>query len=262
MMISFHLYHDPFGLIGIKPNEPTDNGVLFTAEAMICIINCGVNGQPYWYLWQEYMKAINSCNEPQYGIMCRQPNDLAYNSMDNYTARLALAIMNNTHTTSFDDFGVHMKNNYLIANSGIDDSVPINKSTYLIAKILGLGHIKYCYNPSQPTKYCFAGWYGRSPAILAMMDIAATGTTSFFREACLFVSQMMGAYTPVSNLDGRKLSYVAWQALKGRNKFWAWGYRHWCKKLMKDYNNGMETVYCLYYGENHPLTNWTHIYTI
>ena len=266
MIEHFKLYQDQWGMTSIVPGEATDNGALFTAETIICILNCGVPNSPFWDTYSKYLAAIDQCIIG-YGILQRQPNDPTYNSMDNYTARLALNIILNQHCTGIDKFGSDMRLYDGIVVDGVDTDYPdagqvgMSKKTYLLAKVLGLGKILHCYNTNNPKKFCFYSWFGRSPAILAMMDIAATGNTTWFREMCLFISQMMGAYQPVDNLDARKLAYVAWQALKSRGPIWRWGYRKWCARLMQDYEFGMETIYLKYFkSEQHPLVQYSKEY--
>lgn len=117
---------------------------------------------------------------------------------------------------------------------------------------------KFYWNNTQPELYTLFGWYGRSPGFLGLMDLAAQGYTSPFRWLGVLVGQFLGVFEKTGNTDARKLPYVSWYFLTKGTRWWdrwIWKlfYRLWVFILMKQYPNGMNDVYKIYYNDNHPI---------
>jgi hypothetical protein len=208
-------------------------------------------------------QTFNKCyNGDSIANQTRSPTSFSYDSMDNYTARLAFTYLINKRIPNYDYFAHEMKLYGINRNpTAVDVHDPNAAKTFLLAKVVGLGKVRYSFNSAYPGQYCFTSWWGRSPALLGLMVIVADNRTSWFRNVSLAVGQFLGAFTSTDNLDGRTLSYVAWQVLKDRNRVWKFLYKLWTKRLMKQYPNGMQTIYSRYYSDkNHPIIKYSKAY--
>lgn len=254
MLAEFGLYQDRFGLQGIQTDgtkgHQTQNGVLFTAEYLVAV----GDDLPILEL-QRALRAVWQC-EVKPGLMHRNPESQEYDSMDNLCAVLALSILhrNIALPDRIRDHGLGVKCQGLVTSN----VSPIDQKVYRWLRILKLGGMpKNYWNNLEPEKFNFYSWFGRSPGMMGLIDIAATGNTTMFRKFALMVGQFLGCFQPKENTDARKLPYVVWQALKLRGGLWALGYKLWTWKLMRDYPRGMKDVYQIYYGPDYPLVKYS-----
>lgn len=189
-----------------------------------------------------------------------------YDSMDNMGALLVFSSMFGSS-----EFAKRMRDaGENVACTGVDLTPKLskfhlyhieeNKKYYFLARLVstiqGMGFFKakYYWNNRTPTLFCFFSWFGRSPGFLGLLDIAATGRTTRFRELALFIGQMIVFFESKDKLASRTLGYLNWQLLKNRGPFWKFAYEVWYKKLRADYPGGMKEVYSLSRGKTHPLT--------
>lgn len=264
IVYDFENYKDKYGFYQLEPKQTSDNGVLFSTEALICMLaDDSIDDVIKTGLLVGIQQTFNKCyNGDSIANQTRYPGDTAYDSMDNYTARLTFTYLLNKRIPNYDHFAHAMKVwCFDKAPSVVDTNDPNSAKTFLLAKIVGFGKVRYAFNAMHPGQYCFTSWWGRSPALLGLMDIVADNRTSWFRNVSLAVGQFLGSFTPTNNLDGRTLSYVSWQVLKDRNRVWKFLYKLWVKKLMKQYPNGMQTVYAQYFSDkNHPIIKYSKAY--
>jgi len=269
----FKPYVDKYGLSQIRTENgigcTTQNGTLFTVQYLICLLNKFDNKPDssikFWdecLRWDECFriyKVLLSCQSDE-GLTIRYPYDTEFDSMDNVSAILVFSYL-------FDSSGIASKirNHGLnVICTGYDENqgAELNKKFYPLAKILGLGKVKNYWNNNNPYKFCFFSWFGRSPGFMGLIDICATGKTTWFRHLALLIGQFLGSGSDPQNTDARTMAYLIWQVLKHRNWFHGWLYNIWLKKLIKYYPNGMKDVYNIYYnrfGDNpdHPIVKHT-----
>lgn len=250
-------YKDQYGLTTLTPGNSTQNGVLFSMEQLI--LGLANNDSAADSRSAGLVSIFQSLEQKAPGLQQRTPDSFEYDSQDNYSARLAFSLINKD-----DQFGQRMydysessKSEFIGYDSTSNESasrLAANKTEYPLARILGLGKIKYCYNQSHPREFCGLGWFQWALGLMALMDYSRRGWTTPLRFIGLTISQMMGMFSSTSNLDARKLAYVVWYPLSKRNLYWKILYKIWCWKLMKDYPEGMKTVYEQYFQDpNNPI---------
>lgn len=241
----FKSYKDRFGLVNLG-GDTTQNGVLFTTEYAVQLIksNAPVEDELYALL-----EAVRNC-QIQPGLLKRHPETDEYDSMDNTTAALVLSdyLDNGKLAKDIRDHGLYQD----IDGYDTTQDTERNKRFYWLAKALGFGTIRNVWNNSNPNKFCFFSWFGRSPGLMGLIDIAAIGSTTPFRSFSLVVGQLIPTFQDTE--DGWKLSYLVWQVVKDYGFFYRLAYKYWVKRLYKCRPGGMRQVYETYYGPNHPLT--------
>lgn len=254
----FKKYRDVYGL-NHSHTHPGQNGTLFTLEYLINIhlnyqLENDVNTVELLDEYDRIDMALNFCVTKD-GLLARYPNGIEFNSMDNYTAMLVYDYIRNGGDPSRNwTFSKKLKNHgETVICTGVDNTQgsDMNKKFYPIAKLLGLGKAKNYFNHVKPEEFCFFSWFGRSPGFMGLIDICATGNTTFFRKLCLFIGQLVPIFEPKSQ-DGWKLTFLTWQVLGNRNLLWETAYDIWKHFLYRNYKEGMKTVYEQYYGVDHP----------
>lgn len=254
-------FTDSIGLTTLQPGEQSQNGVLYSVENLVNALgNPEFADEGAKQIFRLYMIFKQVTAYP--GIQRRALNSIEYDSMDNYCARLAFQMIINEFpnmnvTETFAQGMIENDKNFSITEAdttSVEDPGRIADNTkYLwIAKLVGLltfgGYrARFVYNVQQRDKFCFYSWFGRSPAMLALMDYAAGKWTNPVRFLGLIVGQMIGMFSDPSDTDARTLAYVIWYPLKKKNFFWAMLYKIWTWKLMRDYPEGMKTVYETYF---------------
>jgi hypothetical protein len=247
-------FTDETGLTTLQPGQQSQDGVLYSVEHLIN----GLSQAAFLEDAKARAKALVDIFKiltVQPGLQRRSPGSTEYDSMDNTTARLAFEMIIKDLNLGVEDLfaegmnSFNSKSNLTEADTSYPDAGQVTESqqTLLLARIIGLGKARFCFNVSDPTKFCFYSWFGRSPGLLALKDFAAGGLTTPLRWVGLLVGQMIGMFADPSNTDARTLAYVIWFPLKKRNWFWALMYKIWVWRLMKTYPNGMIDVYKLYY---------------
>lgn len=251
----FSIYLDKFGLYQDKPNQTSQNGALFTVESLFCILSNLDKNDPNYSDQINKVKVALGSLEVKPGLSVRSPGSEEFDSIDNSVALLSFSALYDEGNYA-KRMRLHGETTYAV---GVDESQAAeqNKKLYPLAQLLNLGSVRYYWNNNHPDKFCFFGWFGRSPGFLGLLDLAAKGKTTPFRAFALWVGQFVGLLTKKSDSDARKLPYVIWQYLKTRNWFWKASYSVWLKVVNKQYANGMRDVYAGYFGPNHPLTKWT-----
>jgi len=132
-----------------------------------------------------------------------------------------------------------------------------NKKFFWLYKLLGLPY----WNNMDHNKFCFVGWYGRSPGFMGILDLCAKGKTSWFRWLSLLIGQFIGVTADAGDTSGRKLQYLTWQLIKGKNFITKLLYRFWCWQLMRVYSFGIQQVYSIWYrASDHPLVTYSEDY--
>lgn len=255
---SFYKYRDKFGLIQITPGEPavtSDNGSLFTLEYFLLLDDQEKR------IELERLKIVlrNLEQKTNNGLVTiRYPGCRTTDSMDNATALIIFSEL-------FDDSRLSKQlysHGELTSARRIDDAQDEERSFkyYPIAWLLnGLKPPRRFYNV-RPNDWSIQSWWGRSPGFMALLELSALDRTSWFRYFALWVGQFLPLFQPKNETSDKKLTYLVWQWLKTRNRFWNLSYKLWCLILTKIHPNGMQDVYKIYYGEDHPLTKHTPRY--
>lgn len=268
----FKPYRDVYGLNQIRTENgmgcTTQNGTLFTVQYAICLYNALKEKSLHEdasLLIDELarIKEVFTSCQVENGLSIRYPSDREFDSMDNTSALLVFSAL-----FGQSEYAVAMRNHGLnVKCVGYDENqgAEMNKKFYTIAKIMGLGSPKNYWNNNEPNKFCFFGWFGRSPGFMGLVDLSATGKTSLFRHLALLVGQFLGSGDDPQNTDARTMSYIIWQFIKDHSFIHRYLYKVWCRKLLKYYPNGMKDVYEIYYNRNgtnpnHPLVKYTNNY--
>jgi len=257
----FLKYRDIYGHNGLYTDgvngQPTQNGALFSLEYLLCLL--GDPNTPESIKQAEVMrlKQVYFMLEKFPGISSRVPGGTEFDSMDN-TGAIA------TFSGLYDD-GNFSKRSYAhgqnVKCDGIsEDQDPAgNHKWYSLANLINLFRgPKNFWNCNEPTKFCLAGWHGRSPGHVAFLKMTAGKWVGPFGQLAILVGQFVGCFKDTGDTDARKLPYCNWQFLKQRNFLWNLFYKLWCHILMRQYKNGMRDVYSIYYGDpNHPIRTYS-----
>jgi hypothetical protein len=253
----FKKYRDEFGLTGLNTDGTkgfsTQNGALFTLEYLLCLLNDPTTSKRDKENELHRLKQVYLMLEKFPGVSARKPGDSEFDSMDNAGAML-------TFSALFDDSN-YAERSYDHGNDvmcdGIDETQDVgnNKKWYWLADALNLWRgPKWFWNCSNPNKFCFNGWHGRSPGFKAYLKMTSNRFVGPWGQFCILVGQFLGCFKKTTDTDARKLPYCNWQYLKKRNFIWNLFYKLWCKILMWQYPNGMRDVYSIYFKDpNHPL---------
>jgi len=258
----FKKYKDKNGLIcldtdGVK-GYTTQNGVLFTMQYLFCLLASDEDFKIKLKEIDRIGKVFNKL-EIKPGLTIRSSGSPEFDSMDNTCAWL-------TFSALFDEgkFADRMyEHGQNIRATGIDETQDADKNIkyYPYAKwfnILTFGKVKNFWNSQNPDKFCFQGWFGRSPAMLGLLRMTSGKHCNPFLWLSVLVGQFAGAWNDPNDCDARTLSYINWQYLKTRSLFWRLAYKLWCKILLKYYPNGMKDIYNKYYGDkNHPIIKYS-----
>ncbi len=254
----FYSYRDRFGLIQITPGEPaltSDNGALFTVEYFLML------NENDRRIERERLKTVlrNLEQKTDNGVVTlRYPGCRYTDSMDNATALIIFSEL-------FDDSRLSKelyKHGELTFARRIDDAQDYERSFkyYPIAWAYNKFKAPNQFYNVRPYDWSIQSWWGRSPGFMALLELSALDRTSWFRLFALWVGQFLPLFQPKQETSDKKLTYIVWQWLKSRNKFWNLSYRLWCYMLIRIHPEGMRDVYKIYYGEDHPLTKHTPRY--
>lgn len=260
----FLQYRDSQGLNQLETSNgvgiTTQNGALFTMEYLICLMASEVDPLVKYQEVQRIVGVFKNL-EVSYGLSVRFVGSTEYDSMDNESALL-------TFSTIY-DFGIYaldmLKHGEETSAKGWDSSQDAanNQKFYWLARILSLGfQPRMFWNNQNPDLFCMQGWFGRSPAMRGLLKMTTDSFCSPFLWVSVWVGQFIGLTTNTTNTDARKLPYVVWQYLKNRSWFWKMSYKFWCWLLVKQYQNGMQDVYAMYYLSNptHPIIKYSKPY--
>lgn len=259
LLEDFKIFRDKNGLNQLDPNSTSQNGTLFTMEYLICLMADPSISDEQKKKEIDRLKPVFLSLERYPGLSVRFPESGEYESMDNTCATIAFSAL-------FDggNFARRMHSRGLerVIDVDLSQDSENNKKFYKIAKILSFGfQPNWVFNNQNPSLFCMQGWFGRSPAMMGLIKMAAGEFVNPFLWASVLVGQFIGAFKHPSDLDARKLSYVNWQYLKTRSKFWNAAYKLWCWKLMQDYENGMKDIYTTYYlNPEHPIKKYSICY--
>lgn len=254
---AFAAFQDQFGLNQIN-GTTSDNGVLFTSEYILCISQLVKTAEDKILFEQEVSrvaKVFETC-ESIPGVQRRSPSSTSYDSMDNHTARLAFDGILAKGAFALRMIEHDTKRKCAGSDTTLDSATNSTNSVWFKwLNPLSLWNLKGFWNNHNPDFFCFFSWFGRSPGMMAMIDFAAKGHTSWFRAFGLWVSQVISAFSSNTNLDGWKLSYMSWWLVANKGPIWRLTYRFWVWKLLKTFGvTGMSKVYSTYYQNLlHPI---------
>lgn len=269
----FKKYRDKYGMnqLNTDGNEGgvTQNGALFTMEYLLCLLSYvhnedgTVNPEIFKEAQDEILRLrdVYASLENKPGLSVRSPGSGEFDSMDNDGSILMFSMLfgNREYARRHRDQGLNVQ------CDGIDEQQDPtrNQKYYLLAKIIstlqlaGFMKAKNYWNNQNPNKFSLFGWYGRSPGHMGWTDICATGHTTWFRAAGVWVGQLLSIFAKPGNTDAWKLPYICWYYLKERGWIWRLGYSIWKRKFLQMYPGGMKEVYSIYYGDpNHPIRKY------
>lgn len=264
----FQKYLDKDGLTcldtdGVK-GHTTQNGVLFTMQYLFCLLASDEDHSIKLNEIDRIGKVFNNL-EIKPGLTVRFTGSPEFDSMDNTCAWLTFSAMFDEGKFA-DRMYLHGQNTFA---TGVDDTQDKEKNEkfYPYAKWFNIntfGKVKNFWNSQHPDKFCFQGWFGRSPAMLGLLRMTSGRWCNPILWLSVLVGQFAGAWNDPYDSDARTLAYINWHYLRTRSIFWELAYKLWCKVLMKHYKNGMIDVYKQYYGDKgentHPLVKYSKPY--
>lgn len=260
----FKKYRDQYGLNGLysdgSTGQVTQNGALFTLEYVICLMGDPNTSDADKQAELARLRLVYNSLETFPGTSSRVPGGTEFDSMDNTGAIFTFS--------GLYDQGSFSTRSYNQGSSvkcvGIDQTQDQDRNNqyYWVPNMLNFWRgPKWFWNNNAPSLFCFAGWHGRSPGHIAMLKMTAGKWVGPVGQLAVLIGQFVGLFQDKGNADARKLPYADWQYLKTRNFVWKLAYKLWCKVLMKQYPNGMQDVYRLYYGDqNHPMRTYPKTY--
>lgn len=251
----FKVFQDASGLAQLNPGEVSQNGSLFTLEYLITLLADHTATDEEKKAEIDRIGKLLKALEPEPGLTIRFQGSTEFESMDNTVAFL-------TFSALFDEgrFGQRLELRGQNRVTGPDQSNEADKNnkTWPLANALSLWQgPKNVWNNQHPDLYCQQGWWGRSPAMLGLIQMIQGKFVNPILWVSVLVGQFLGCTADASNTDARKLPYVMWQYLKTRSFFWKMAYKVWIWTMMKKCPEGMKTVYSIYYrNPNHPIRKW------
>jgi hypothetical protein len=277
-------YKDGQGLVHLHDKHRfanrwiSENGTLFLTEYILALyeLHKAINTHDSWKLFNQELKnaekSMQSCVVAK-GLTRRDDSrGHAVDSMDNHTALLTFSKV--FASGEFSLFAKHfIEHGEQVECEGVDEfqyqdaTTERNKKWYKVLKLFYRGgKIKNYWNVTNPNKFNFFGWYGRSPGFMAMARLAAGEHVSSFGLFSFWVGQMWSGFTTKwdgrpTSVDGVKLSYIAWQLVRNRSILWKLSYKLWYKLCQR--RLGSETpikeAHRLYYkheDKEHPLPDY------
>jgi hypothetical protein len=239
----------------------SQNGTLFSMQYLFCLLASDEDHEIKLKEIDRLGKVFNSL-EIKSGLTVRFSGSPEFDSMDNTVAWL-------TFSALFDQgkFADRMyRHGQEIRATGIDETQDKDKNEkfYPYAKwfnILTFGRVKNFWNSQNPDKFCFQGWFGRSPAMLGLLRMTSNRWCNPFLWISVLVGQFVGAWKDPNDCDARTLAYINWHYLRTRSIFWEVAYKFWCWQLLRVYPQGMKDVYDRYYlDEKHPIVKYSKPY--
>lgn len=254
----FSKYQDRFGLNQLDQGEPaptSDNGALITVEYFLSL-----TPEERRIDLLRVKQVLKNLEVPtDHGVVtCRFPGSQLTDSMDNATALIVFSEL-------FDDSRFSKKlymHGELTFATGLDDYQDKSRTLkyYPIAWLLNRCKIPNQFYNIRHNLWSIQSWWGRSPGFMGLLELSAINRTSWFRYFALWVGQFVPLFQDKNQTSDKKLTYIVWQWLKTRNKFWALSYKLWCFILVKIHPRGMKDVYAIYHGENHPIAKYSENY--
>jgi hypothetical protein len=277
-------YKDGQGLVHLhsRAKNPgrwiSENGTLFLTEYILTLqeMHKVINTHTSWRLLNQEIKnaekAIQSCVVAK-GLTRRDDSrSEAVDSMDNHTALLVFSKV--FAKGEFSLFAKHfVEHGEEVECEGVDDfnyqdaTAERNVKWYKVLKLFYPdGKIKNYWNVTNPNRFNFFAWYGRSPGFMAMARLAAGRFVGPWGLLAFWVGQMWsGLFTRwdgrATSMDGIKLSYIAWQLVRNRSMFWKLSYKLWYSLCTYKLSSAtpIAHAYNLYFGKtdpDHPLCKY------
>ena len=261
ILTDFAHYRDSFGLNQHLPVSTSQNGILFTMEYLICLLESSVSDEVKKQEIERLRLVFQSC-EVEPGMLIRFPGSGEYDSMDNNTAALVFSGIfgERKFAKNMDKLGKTVK------CDGLDQES--DKKWYVLATVVSILTLygikpKNYWNCQRPSKFCFKGWFGRSPGFMALLRHVRYGFALPLKLLFILIGQFLTLLRNPKETSDKKLAYVTWYYLTKKTPFWerwAWklAYKNWVKRLLKTYPNGMRDVYAIYYTDpKHPLHTYS-----
>lgn len=254
----FLRYRDRFGLNQLDPGEPapsSDNGSLITVEYFLCL-----DDKEKKMDILRVKQALSSLEvKTSNGVVtCRYPGNKMTDSMDNATALIVFSELFDDSRLSKELYK-HGELTFATELDSYQDQARTFKYYPIAWLVSGFKSPNRFYN-LRPNSWSIQSWWGRSPGFMGLLELSALDRTSWFRYFALWLGQYLPLFQPKSSTSDKKLTYIVWQWLKTRNKFWALSYKLWCFLLTRIHKEGMKEVYQIYHGPDHPIVKYSPKY--
>lgn len=209
------------------PNGSCDNGLLFTAEYIDLLWRRFKAMQPssvedftdYCSELTKYNMFLQAC-EQESGLIRRYPSKIQDQQFDDYVGAAAV--------------------NSLFAKRALDYG---RKN-------------KYCWNIERPGKFELNYFFGRLPGFVPYLRAAANVRIGIIGAILWSLSTVFAALqADGKETSGVKLQFLQNGVMERRKSIIAkLAIKFWRYKLKKKFPNGMQDVWAIYFGPEHPLT--------
>ena len=271
MFNQFLPYRDKYGMNQLTSTDgvgdSSQNGALFTLEYLIYLVNDLETPDSLKQAEIERLREVYKSLESFPGVSARKPGDKEYDSMDNTGAiatfsglfdggrfsKLSYEHGDKTHATGIDMTQDPERNTRLFKIACFSSIIHCLHPRAMIRWIRSGFAPKHFWNNNTPDLFCMSGWHGRSLGHVAYLKMTAGKFVGPVGCLSILVGQFLGCFKNVNDTDARKLPYCSWQYLKTKGFVWKCFYKLWCFILIKQYKNGMQDVYKIYYPKNHPI---------
>lgn len=222
-------YIDGNGLVTPQKCAPgtkqgSDNGVLFTSEAMVIAKRTGTLTEA---LKAEWIANISHCfQEP--GLLSRAPGSTEQDSVDN------------------------------MVGFGAGASVCLPAAAEIVLTY-GKNHWGV-FNNKNPGKFTGESWLWRQPQLVAHLYFASGMMPPLPLQlawaAAISTSCMTAKKT---DADSRILSWLMIETMNYRSSICNKAAGIWTSRLLNDYENGMQQVFEIYFGKDHPIARYSTV---
>lgn len=277
----FKKYRDQYGMNQLSTNgtvgDTSQNGALFSLEYLICLLEDDSVPQHIKDAEVKRLIPVYLSLERFPGVSVRFPGSDEFDSMDNTGAIAAFSgcfdnggYSKRSHEHSEKTFSkeVHDRDKdkslkYLTLARVVTGVMSLFSPPMMIRWIKSGFAVNRFWNNNDPSKYCFRGWHGRSPGHVAFLKLSAGKLIGPLSFLSILVGQFIGPFKETGDTDARKLPYTHWYFLTKCTHWshrWIWRlfYKLWVFILMKQYPEGMKTIYSIYYRDpNHPIRKYS-----
>lgn len=214
-------YTDIYGFMQPWTNQSSFNGVLYESQYLLIMNLIGQLGKGDITQWLYTMESILV----QPGLIQRTPTYTEQEGPDDYIGYLAALKIANPE---------------------------------LAMDVIKYGFKNFgSFNNTTPGKWTFNSFLWRQPQLLAHAYYAAGKRPNFLlRLIWLVTVALAGMNVPVGQTDERILPWLLVKTWNGQGYFSKLAVSIWTKRLFKDYTNGMQDVFKIYFGPDHPLTQY------
>ena len=243
---------DEWGLVQDRPGVTSDNGILFTAEAILALL---ANNSLDETTRQGYIAAIKSCQKEE-GLYKRAPNKDGQEAPDDYYGLACASLyLESDMAKSVLEYGRKGTTHWSAATEKPENKW--SKVTYNILSLGGLSPIKWVWNNKDPGGFSLDSYIGRQQNLVCSLQWAAGEEPPMWRKLWWCVAIMYGARVDKNNHDAWILAWIAIRTMNGKSWLCNIVANWWWKKFLGYYPEGMGSCLAAYFvNPNNPSARW------